>query len=221
MDGIISGSGGRFMNAKTAYLGLFLLAVVWLISDLIYDGLKKKHSVKRIKVLLCVVIVVGVVVVADTIYNAVAAPIGGYRYDEAYENLFVEERKMASDLHDAVELAIQEPDDSRLSDVAEAAEDIQELCTESVSFVSKLPNIEMLGTETFYYETFFPCIGEAARDGDLEKLKGAEAELGNILNLYEEVYTDTKKTADKVDEIQQFYTKLSEYREELEDIIKN
>ncbi len=203
------------MKGKSLLLGLFVLAVVWLLYDLICSSFQKKFHWKRGKVLLGVVAVMALLIVADFFYNSYVTSKYNDSYQEAYQNLFVTEKEEVQKLGDALDLALESSGEEQTAGVVQAMESVDKVCKQSLEEISGLPQMELLGTENLYYGVFFPAIERAAKQGDLGKLKELSEVLHQILPLYEE-YTNPEDTYDKKREMQLFYSKLANYRDTLE-----
>ena len=203
------------MKGKTFLLGLFVIAVVWLLYDLIYSSFQKKFHWKRGKVLLGVIAVMALLIGADYFYNSYVTSKYNDSYQEAYQNLFMTEREKVQKLGDALNLALETPGEEQIAGVVQAMESVDQVCKQSLDELSGLPQMELLGTEDLYYGVFFPAIERAARQENVGKLQELSEALNQILPLYED-YTNPEDTYDKKREMQLFYSKLANYRDTLE-----
>lgn len=162
---------------------------------------------KKKAVLIVILSSVVVLVIFCSIYNVVQKQKYTDKYNNAFIALFVTERNAVYSLYEAINTAIETPDQEHYDIALNFATEAERICGQIYGDLSD--DVATYGAGLVYYATFYRDIKSAINSNcDVDMLEHIHELLGEILLLYD-AHSNPVETTGKIEAITQFYESLS------------
>lgn len=166
------------------------------------------------KIICAVILLLVVSVIAScAIYKTVQKKQQEKMYNDAFTELFVNERNGVFSLYEAIGITIENPTEENYNKALNTAIKTEKICGETFGKICNM--VPTYGAELVYYATFYRDVkATLSSKGDLEELNGIYELLGKITALYDS-YSNSENISDNSKKISEFYKSLSLLNEEM------